>query len=126
VLLSTAQDALEGVSAANSRHHSVAGRIAETKAARRYLTAYSEDLATVCSLAGFDVDFIMQNMRRLIAEAPPVEVLVRSRKKTVAHQQLIGGQEAAGLGASPTKDFAISAASCFCPRDSISSVKALS
>lgn len=92
VLLSTVQDALEGVSAANSRHPSVAARITETKAARRYLTTYSEDLATVCSLAGFDIDFIIQHMRRLIAEAPPVEVLVRRRTKKVAQPVLIDGE----------------------------------
>jgi len=92
VLLATVQDALEGASAVNIRRPSPAARITETKAARRYLTTYSEDLATVCSLAGFDVDFIMQHMRRLIAEAPPAEVLVSNRKKTVAQPVLIDGE----------------------------------
>lgn len=92
VLLSTVQDALEGVSGTIGRHPSVAARIAETKAARRYLTTYSEDLATVCSLAGFDVEFVMYHTRRLITEAPPVEVLARSRKKKVAQPVLIDGE----------------------------------
>lgn len=92
VLLATVQDALEGASAVNIRRPSAVARIAETKAARRYLTTYSEDLATVCSLAGFDVDFIIQHMRRLIAEAPPAEVLVSNRKKTVAQPVLIDGE----------------------------------
>jgi hypothetical protein len=92
VLLSTVQDALEGASAVNIRRPSPVARIAETKAARRYLTTYSEDLATVCSLAGFEVEFVMQHMRRLIAEAPPAEVLVSNRKKTVAQPVLIDGK----------------------------------
>lgn len=92
VLLSTVQDALEGASAANSRRPTLAARIDETEASRRYLTTYSEDLAMVCSLAGFDVEFVMQHMRRLIAEAPPAEVQVGIRKKTVAALVLIDGE----------------------------------
>lgn len=40
--------------------------------ARTYLTTPSKDLSHVCSLAGMDVDALLERMQRKIAKVPPL------------------------------------------------------
>lgn len=45
----------------------------ETAEARRYLTRPSKDLAHVCSLAGVDMEALVDRMRKRVASVPPLE-----------------------------------------------------
>lgn len=45
----------------------------ETAEARRYLTRPSKDLSHVCSLAGVDMEALVDRMRRQVASVPPLE-----------------------------------------------------
>ena len=49
----------------------------ETAEARAYLTTPSKDLATVCSLAGVEVEALLDRMQRNIASVPAVPVVQR-------------------------------------------------
>lgn len=45
----------------------------ETAEARRYLTRPSKDLAHVCSLAGVDMEALIDRLRKRVASVPPLE-----------------------------------------------------
>ncbi|MDO9581862.1 MAG: hypothetical protein Q7J24_01940 [Desulfomicrobium sp.] len=45
----------------------------ETDTARRYLTTPSKDLATVCSLAGVEVEALLERMQRRVAGVPAIQ-----------------------------------------------------
>lgn len=61
----------------------------ETAEARKYLTTPSKDLATVCSLAGVEVEALLDRMQRRVAEVPLLSdegiQTRRKRGKTLTH-----------------------------------------
>lgn len=60
-------------------------RIRDTQAARDYLTTPSKDLATVCSLAGLDMQAVIEQMRKQIVAAPtPVELIGKPKPRKSA------------------------------------------
>lgn len=71
VLLRQVEDALHGPTGVNGKHN----RIAKVRSARTFLTTPSQNLATVCSLAGLDHDAVVSSMRKRIANAPSPEDL---------------------------------------------------
>ncbi|WP_157970958.1 hypothetical protein [Pseudogemmobacter bohemicus] len=54
------------------------------KEAREYLTIASKDLYTVCFLAGLDSEAVIDRMSRRIAEAPSIDEIAGSRRKSRA------------------------------------------
>ncbi|MCB5411879.1 hypothetical protein [Pseudogemmobacter faecipullorum] len=68
VLLCAINDALNAptTSAGESR------RIQQAHEARAYLTTPSDDLAEVCSLAGIDMDALLDRMQKRLADAHPL------------------------------------------------------
>ncbi|MCB5409154.1 hypothetical protein [Pseudogemmobacter faecipullorum] len=68
VLLCAINDALNAptTSAGESR------RIRQAQEARDYLTTPSDDLAEVCSLAGIEMDALLERMRKRLADAAPL------------------------------------------------------
>lgn len=76
VLARAVDDALHGVAAVGSAQRNQ--REAAIAEARTFLTTPSQDLETVCTLAGLDPVAVMDRMRKQIAEAPSVEELARN------------------------------------------------
>jgi len=75
VLMQAIHDALHGVSTGDGTA-SKAARIRMTEETRDYLTIPSQDLSTVCNLAGLDPVAVMERMRKQIAAAPTPEELI--------------------------------------------------
>lgn len=79
VLLVTVDDAILGPDRNSS--HDPQTRIQLCKEARHYLTTPSKDLSTVCTLAGLDVDAVINRMKERLRTAPSPEELVAIRRK---------------------------------------------
>lgn len=88
VLLQAVTDALEGVASGGSTSNET--RIRMTEEARRYLTTPSQDLSTVCNLAGLDPVAVMEAMRKRIAAAPTPEELIGKPKPAKPRPSRIG------------------------------------
>lgn len=80
VLLRTVADAVLGV--ANEADRTSRVRICED--ARRYLTKPSRDLGEVCTMAGMDMQTVIERMRTQIANAPTPEELADNPRQSVA------------------------------------------
>lgn len=80
VLLRVVDDALNGPIGVTGPEN----KMGEIRAARRYLTQPNQSLDTVCALAGFDMAFVMDRMRKLIADAPIPEELATNKKSNRA------------------------------------------
>lgn len=80
VLLRTVADAVLGV--ANEANRTSRVRICED--ARCYLTKPSRDLGEVCTMAGMDMQTVIERMRAQIANAPTPEELADNPRKSVA------------------------------------------
>lgn len=80
VLLRTVADAVLGV--ANESDRTTRVRVCED--ARRYLTKPSRDLAEVCTMAGMEMQTVMERMRTQIANAPTPEELADNPRQSVA------------------------------------------
>lgn len=76
VLLRVVDDALNGPIGVTGPEN----KMGEIRAARRYLTQPTQSLDTVCALAGMDLSFVMDRMRKLIADAPSPEELATKNK----------------------------------------------
>ena len=67
-----------------------ASAYAETAEARAYLTTPSKDLATVCALAGVEVEALLDRMQREVASVAVVQRAERhipqKRNKTFTHE----------------------------------------
>lgn len=77
VLLRTVEDAVLGVAQVQNK----TSRIRICEEARRYLTQPSADLAEVCTLAGMDMQAVIDRMRSQIAAALTPEELASSRRQ---------------------------------------------
>ncbi|MDE4096672.1 hypothetical protein [Phaeobacter gallaeciensis] len=83
VLLIQVDDALLGATGAGSREH----REILIGKARAYLTTPTPDLAAVCSLAGMDMEAVIEAMRAKIANAPSPAELASNRKLSANTQR---------------------------------------
>jgi hypothetical protein len=75
VLYQAVDDAIHGAALGGS----VTTKLRSIEEARSFLTKPSRDLDLVCSSAGFDMTVIVERMRKLIADAPPVEELIAGK-----------------------------------------------
>lgn len=80
VLLRVVDDALNGPIGVTGPEN----KMGEIRAARRYFTQPTQSLDTVCALAGMDLSFVMDRMRKLIADAPSPEELATKKKTSRA------------------------------------------
>lgn len=75
VLYQAVDDALNGAALGGSE----TTKLRSIEEARSFLTKPSRDLDLVCSSAEFNMAVIVERMRKLIADAPPVEELTAGK-----------------------------------------------
>lgn len=80
VLLTAIEDAILGPTLTASRNQ----RLKLCRQARAYLTSPNDDLAEVCTLAGMDMQAVIEQMRKQIAQAPTPEELAIGRPSNKA------------------------------------------